>query len=157
MKCMNSLAQYGRIENDYPKDNLAPHWYHQFRHTAGLWSHKWRLVTFLLVVDNFWVEYIGKQHADHLIESIRKDYPVDVDWTGGLYYGIKLEWNYDIHAKLCPQQPTGIPTPISKNTPTYITLMRTPTLWNKNKKGQRGQFIRDPTRREQKTNTKSSK
>ena len=103
MKGMYGLAQDMKIENDYPKENLAPHEYHQCRHTAGLWNHKWRLVTFLLVVDNFWVEYIGKQHADHLIESIRKDHPVDVDWTSGLYYGIKLDWNYDVHAKLFPQ------------------------------------------------------
>ena len=24
-----------------------------------------------------------------------KYYPVDVDWTGRLYCGIKLDWNYD--------------------------------------------------------------
>ena len=35
-----------------------------------------------IVFDDFRVKYIGEQHADHFIESIRKYYPVDVDWTG---------------------------------------------------------------------------
>ena len=34
--------------------------------------------------DRFGVKYIGKQYEDHLIESIREYYPMDVDWTGGL-------------------------------------------------------------------------
>ena len=61
---------------------------------AGLWKHKWRPVTFSLVVDDFGVKYIGKQHADHLKESIIKCYPVDVYWTGGLYCVIKLDCKY---------------------------------------------------------------
>ena len=55
---------------------------------------KWQPLSFSLVVDDFGVKYIGKKHADNLIEPIRKYISVDVDCTGGLYCGIKLEWNY---------------------------------------------------------------
>ena len=43
----------------------------------------------------FWRKYIGKQHADHLIESIIKYYAVYVGCTGVLYCDIKLDCNHD--------------------------------------------------------------
>ena len=58
---------------------------------AGLWKHKWRPVTFSLVVDDFGVKYIGKQYVDYPIEYIRKYFSVDVDWESGLYCDIKLD------------------------------------------------------------------
>ena len=54
-----------------------------------------RPVQFGLVVDDFGIKYIGKEHADHLIRSLRKYYEsVSGDWDGNLYCGITLEWNY---------------------------------------------------------------
>ena len=81
---MYGLPQAGKIANYCLTTNPAPHGCHQFRHTAVFWKHKWLPVIFSLVVDDFGVKYIGKQHADHLIESIRKYYPVYVDSTVGL-------------------------------------------------------------------------
>jgi hypothetical protein len=46
------------------------------------------------VVDNFGVQYVGKEHAQHLIDALETDYTVSKDWTGGLYCGITLKWNY---------------------------------------------------------------
>ena len=38
---------------------------------------------------------MGKEHAEHLISSLRKHYTkIAVDWTGSLYAGINLNWNY---------------------------------------------------------------
>ena len=50
----------------------------------GICNHKWQPVTFSLVVADFGVEYIGKQHEDHLIQSIRKCYSMDIDCTRGI-------------------------------------------------------------------------
>ena len=62
---------------------------------TGLWRHQWRPVVFTLIVDNFGVEYVGKRHADHLLNALREDYKVTVNEKGDLYAGIKLHWNYD--------------------------------------------------------------
>ena len=47
------------------------------------------------MVDDFGIKYVGKEHIDHLLSAIKKEYTIEVDWTGGLYCGIKLEWNYE--------------------------------------------------------------
>jgi hypothetical protein len=44
--------------------------------------------------DDFGVKYVGKEHAMHLIESIKKTYTLTKDWTGNIYCGISLEWDY---------------------------------------------------------------
>jgi hypothetical protein len=54
-----------------------------------------RPVWFTLVVDDFGVKYVGKENADHLMQALRKNYEVEEDWSGGLYCGINLEWNYE--------------------------------------------------------------
>ena len=93
LRGMCGLKQAGRIENKYPTKNIGPHGYYQFRHTHGLWLHKWRPIKFSLVVYDFGVKYVGNKHANHLIETIKKYYPLSVDWTGGLYCGVTLKWN----------------------------------------------------------------
>jgi hypothetical protein len=37
---------------------------------------------------------VGKEHVDHLIQCIKKDYEL-TDWTGDLYCGIQLDWDYN--------------------------------------------------------------
>jgi hypothetical protein len=46
------------------------------------------------VVDDFGITYVGKQHAEHLNNAIEKDYEFTKDWTGTLYCGITIQWNY---------------------------------------------------------------
>jgi hypothetical protein len=46
-------------------------------------------------VDDFGVKYVGKHHADHLLAALKRDYTISEDWTGGLYCGITLKWDYD--------------------------------------------------------------
>jgi hypothetical protein len=50
---------------------------------------------FALVVDDFGIQYTGKEHADHLLATLSKDYEaVMVDWSGSLFCGITLDWDY---------------------------------------------------------------
>ncbi len=51
-------------------------------------------IVFTLVVGNFGVEYVGKEHADHLIWCIKQKYDLTKDWGSDLYCGIKLSWDY---------------------------------------------------------------
>ena len=45
--------------------------YYEARTTPGLRRHKWRLIHFFIIVDDFGVEYVGKQHADHLATILK--------------------------------------------------------------------------------------
>jgi hypothetical protein len=40
------------------------------------------------------VQYVGAEHAHHLIVALETDYTVSKDWTDGLYCGITLNWDY---------------------------------------------------------------
>ena len=83
-KLMYGIPQEEIIANYFLTKNLALYGYYQLHHTQGLWKNKWIPVTISLVVDDFGVKYVGKQHAEHLVTCIRKYYPVSVDWNGGL-------------------------------------------------------------------------
>jgi hypothetical protein len=73
---------------------LAPFEYSESVNTPGLWTHKTRPVLFTLVVDNFGVKYVAKDDVNHLIASIKTTYNLTEDWTGNLYCGITLNWDY---------------------------------------------------------------
>jgi hypothetical protein len=37
---------------------------------------------------------VGREHVDHLIKCIKEKYELTEDWSGDLYCGIKLHWDY---------------------------------------------------------------
>ena len=50
---------------------------------------------FALVVDDFGIQYTGKEHADHLLAALRQEYQgIKVDWSGSLFCGITMDWDY---------------------------------------------------------------
>ena len=51
-------------------------------------------ITFTLVVDDFGVKYTGKHTALHLINALKDLYNVSVDYTGTLYCGLTINWDY---------------------------------------------------------------
>ena len=91
---MYDLPQAGILANQLLTKQLEPKGYFQCHHISGLWRHRWRPVIFSLVVDDFGVKYVRKQHADHLCDSIREHYSITEDWAGELYCGITLKWDY---------------------------------------------------------------
>jgi hypothetical protein len=64
------------------------------RLTHGLWIHDTRPISLSLVVDDFGVKYAGREHAEHLMECIKKTYNISSDWNGTAYCGLTLEWDY---------------------------------------------------------------
>jgi hypothetical protein len=92
---MYGLPQAGILANQLLTKRLEPHGYYQCRHTPGLWRHKWRPVLFSLVVDDFGIKYVGREHINHLIDDIEEHYEFSKDWEGRLYCGITLKWDYD--------------------------------------------------------------
>jgi hypothetical protein len=71
-KGMYGLKQAGLLANQMLKTRLATFGYYPARHTPGLWLHRTRPIAFSLILDDFAVKYVGKQHADHLINALLK-------------------------------------------------------------------------------------
>jgi hypothetical protein len=69
-KGMYGLKQAGLLANQLLQTRLSPFGYYPARHTPGLWLHKTRPISFTLVVDDFAVKYVGKQHAEHLRNAL---------------------------------------------------------------------------------------
>ncbi len=68
------LLQAGILTNELLCKRLAPHGYYEYINTPGLWRHKWHPITFTIVVEDFGVKYVGKEHADHIIACIKEKY-----------------------------------------------------------------------------------
>lgn len=89
------LSQAGKLANEQLKEFLEPEGYYEVEHTTGLWKHKTGSIQFTLVVDDFGIKYVGKEHAEHLLSVLLQHYlAVSTDWKGELYCGITLKWNY---------------------------------------------------------------
>jgi hypothetical protein len=89
-KAVWGLLQAGILANKLLRKRLAP-----CKHTPVLWKHTSRPISFTLVVDDFGVKYKRKEDVDHLIAAIKDKYKkLSEDWSGDLYCGIKLTWDY---------------------------------------------------------------
>ncbi|GAX15903.1 hypothetical protein FisN_2Lu385 [Fistulifera solaris] len=97
-KGMYGLPQSGRLANEKLARTLAPYGYYQARHTPGLWLHKTLPILFVLVVDDFAIQYTNKEHAKQLLHILKTNYEdVTIDWTASLYIGITVKWDYETH------------------------------------------------------------
>jgi hypothetical protein len=90
----NGLKQAGLIANQLLQARLAPFGYYPARQTPGLWLHKTRPIAFSLIVDDFSVKYVGKQHANHLRNDLLQSYELTADWEAKVYSGMSLKWDY---------------------------------------------------------------
>jgi hypothetical protein len=90
---MYGLPQAG-LANELLHRNLSKDGYRPMQDTHGLWKHETRPISFLLVVDDFGVKYVGREQAEHLIGCIKDNYNISSDWKGSAYCGLTLEWDY---------------------------------------------------------------
>ena len=70
-------------------------------------------------MDDFGVNYVGKEHADHLIKYTKENYDIAEDWEGKSYLGLTFDWNYytrSIHLSV----------PIIFLTPSNVSNARSP-------------------------------
>jgi hypothetical protein len=93
-KGLYGLPHAGILANELLQCNLAKDCYRPTQHTHGLWKHDTHPISFLLVVDDFGVKYIGREHTKHLMECIKTNYNISSDWKGSAYCGLTLEWEY---------------------------------------------------------------
>lgn len=94
VKGMHGLPHAGIIVQKLLEERLNKAGYHQSDKTQGFWKHKWRSVSFSLIVDDFGVKYVGDQHAKHLINVLKDHYTITEDWEAEKYNDITLECDY---------------------------------------------------------------
>jgi Reverse transcriptase (RNA-dependent DNA polymerase) len=95
-KGMYGLPQAGILANKLLKKRLEPHGYKECTHTPGFWKHATRKLMFALVVDDFGIQFTHIKDAQHLLAALKQDYEaITVDWTGSLFCGITLTWDYN--------------------------------------------------------------
>jgi hypothetical protein len=93
-KGMYGLKQEGLLANQLLQKRLEPFGYFPARHTPGLWLHKSRSIIFSLKMDDFAIKYVGKKHADHLRNALLQSYELITNWSGTVYSGMSLKWDY---------------------------------------------------------------
>jgi hypothetical protein len=89
---MYGLKQAGLFANQLLQTRLAPFGYYPARHSPGLWLHRTRPISFTLMVDDFVVKYVSKQHAEHLPGALLRTYELATDWTTTVYFGMTVKW-----------------------------------------------------------------
>ena len=62
--------------------------------TLGLWKHNSHPISFTLVVVDFGVKYVGREHLDHLIQALNDEYEITVDLQGSYMLGMTIKWDY---------------------------------------------------------------
>jgi len=91
------LPHAGILAQNLLEQRLEQQGYRQSKVTPGFWKHDTRPIAFSLVVDDFGVRYVGKEHALHLLSVIQQHYKCTADWDGCRYLGMTLEWDYKQH------------------------------------------------------------
>ena len=88
------LPQLVKLANDLLIKRLEDAHYYEKATTPGLWRHKLRSVQFVLIVDDFELEYVRRQEVDHFTSVLKKYHDISQDWEGEKILGIDLNWNY---------------------------------------------------------------
>ena len=92
---MYGLPEAGAIANIALVKILVTNDFVEATHTDGLFTHKTRPITFCLIVDDFGVKYVGKEHADWLVSILSDHYELTTDWKADTFLGMHLEWDYE--------------------------------------------------------------
>jgi hypothetical protein len=145
-KGMYVLPQAGILTSELLQRNLAKDVYRPTQHTHGRWTHDTRPISFLLVEDDdFGVKYVGREHAEHLMECIKKNYSISSDWNGGAYCGLTLDWDYK-NRTVDLSMPGYIKVGLHKYQHTDPARPEhAPHTWNPPIYGAKTQFVNDET------------
>ena len=66
------VVQAGQIENLDLVKHLKTHCNFPLKQIPSLWFHKTKSIIFTLVVDDFIIKYIKKEHIDHLFKAVEE-------------------------------------------------------------------------------------
>jgi hypothetical protein len=88
VKGMYGLKRAGILAQQQLVKHMAEAGYVQDEATPCLFKHLTRPISFCLVVDDFAIKYVGKEHAQHLLDKIKEKYTIKEDWEASKYIGI---------------------------------------------------------------------
>ena len=91
---MYGLPQAGLLAQQQLIKQLNHAGYIQSTTTLGSWKRQRRPISFTLVVDDFGVKYVGREHSEHLVSVLKEHYGINTDWEGTRYLGLTLNWDY---------------------------------------------------------------
>ena len=74
---------------------MAKYRYHQSKIISGFWKHETKPIYFILCDDDFAIKFTRESGTKHLIEVLRKDYTITVNWEATKYIGLTIKWDYD--------------------------------------------------------------
>ncbi len=92
-KDIYSLPQGGIIAQELLAERLSKHGYHQSKIIPELLTHKTRLTTFTLVMDDFAIKIMSENSANHIINALKKYNTITVDKDAAKYIGLTIEWD----------------------------------------------------------------
>jgi hypothetical protein len=142
---MYGLPQAGILANELLQRNLAQDGYRPTTHTHGLWTHDTRPISFSLEVDDFGVKYVGREHAEHLMTCIKKNYNISSDWNCTSYCGLALDWDYT-NRTVDLSMPGYIKAALHKyQHPAPARPEHAPHTWNPPMYGAKTQFLSEST------------
>jgi hypothetical protein len=75
---MYVLPQERLIANNFLETRLNKHGNWQSKLVPGLWKHDIMPIQFTLVVDDFRVKHVGKEHVQHLMKVLKQHYKIYV-------------------------------------------------------------------------------
>ncbi len=93
-KGMYGLPQAGILAQKLLEARLNKHGYSQSTAVSGLWTHKTHPISFTLIVNDFRIKYVGKEHALHLLNILKEHYKKSEDWSGTKFIGLTFERVY---------------------------------------------------------------
>ena len=70
------------------------HGYYPLRSNPVILCYETLPTKFALCVENFGIKFTNTAHAHHLVDTLKKYYTIFIDWGGGNYCGLTLDWNY---------------------------------------------------------------
>mmetsp|Transcript_11265 Transcript_11265/g.15885 ORF Transcript_11265/g.15885 Transcript_11265/m.15885 type:complete len:463 (+) Transcript_11265:115-1503(+) len=93
-KGMYRLKQAAILAYNNLVSKLETYGYKPVFHNLTIWTHTLCHTQFCLCVDDFGVKYYNKDDGNHLINSLKHNYNVTVDWDGRHFCGFTFEWEY---------------------------------------------------------------
>ena len=141
-KGIYGLPQAGLLAQDKLLAHLRTKGYNMAKNTPCLFTHKTRKITFTLVVDDFGVKYVDEADAKHLIDTLEEFYKLHIDWEGGDYVGLTLQWDYQ-HRTVALSMPQYVQKAIKRLGVPEDSKAKSPMVYEPPRYGQKVQFAND--------------
>ena len=93
-KGIYGLPQAGILANKLLKELNFNHMDTKKNTTHKLWTHTTQEIRFSLVVHDFGIQYVGKEHVYHLIHCLQTTYPIEINWINTIYCDMYIFFVY---------------------------------------------------------------